>query len=519
MFAKTLKNEQVRIWIAVIASCLGVFMAVLDIAIANSSMKNIQATLSTGINETSWISTSYIIAEIVTIPMTGWLIHVFSLRKYLIVNATLFLIFSMACGFSQTLPQLVLARSLQGLSGGALIPSASALILMRIPAAQMNIAIALIGISVAFAPSIGPALGGWITANYGWQWSFYINLVPGIITIVTLFLFLPYEKANLKALRTGDWWGICAMAVGLGTLTYIFERGNETGWFDDPNIRTLSAICAVAIGLFIFIELRHKKPFVDLRLLGNKNFLIANIASLSFGVTSLGNFYLIPRYLQDMQGYDALQSGRTMIWGGLPQLLVLPILPFILKKISAKVLAIVGFGFVTISSYWLGALMSHDMVGSHFIDPMIVRAMAMATINTALSVMAFAGIKFEKIGSAAGLFNMMRNLGGSLCIGLTSTFLDHRYRLHFSRLTEHVSAETMVNNPSVAKMSALPLPQAVSEDSFALSTVFKLLNRESLIMAYADWYYASVAVGIVAIIALLWVDSKTTSYNQAAAGH
>src|SRR5712692_4383708 len=261
-----------KTWLAVIGSTLGAFLAVLNIQIVNSSLADIQGAIGAGIDDGGWISTSYLIAEIVVIPLSGWLAQVFSVRIYLLTNAILFLVFSAACALAQDLSQMIAMRAVQGFTGGVLIPMAFTLIITLLPKGKQPVGLALFALSATFAPAIGPTIGGYLTENWGWQFIFYVNLVPGMLMIGMLWYSLEAKPMKLSLLREGDWIGIITMAIGLSALQTVLEEGNKDDWFGSPFIVKLSVIAAVALTAFLWIELTAKKPLLNLRLLGRRNF-------------------------------------------------------------------------------------------------------------------------------------------------------------------------------------------------------------------------------------------------------
>src|ERR1700754_3874627 len=261
-----------KTWLAVVGATLGAFMAVLNIQIVNASLADIQGAIGAGIDDGGWISTSYLVAEIVVIPLSGWLAQVFSVRKYLLTNAALFLLFSAACDFAQDLPQMIALRAVQGFTGGVLIPMAFTLIITLLPKAKQPIGLALFAVSATFAPAIGPTIGGYLTENWGWQYIFYVNLVPGAVMIGMLWLSLEAKPMKLALLRQGDWPGIITMAIGLSALQTVLEEGNKDDWFGSAFIVRLSIIAVVALALFLWVELTSNRPLLNLRLLGRRNF-------------------------------------------------------------------------------------------------------------------------------------------------------------------------------------------------------------------------------------------------------
>src|SRR5712672_1389066 len=298
-----------KTWIAVIGATLGAFMAVLNIQIVNASLADIQGAIGAGIDDGGWISTSYLIAEIVVIPLSGWLAQVFSVRIYLLTNATLFLTFSVACALAQDLPQMIALRAVQGFTGGVLIPMAFTLIITLLPKAKQPIGLALFALSATFAPAIGPTIGGYLTENFGWQYIFYVNVVPGAIMVGMLWYALDAKPMKLSLLREGDWAGIITMAIGLSALQTVLEEGNKDDWFGSPFIVKLSVIAGLALTAFIAIELTTKKPLLNLRLLARRNFGFGVLANFLLGVALYGSVYVLPVYLSRIQGYNAEQIG------------------------------------------------------------------------------------------------------------------------------------------------------------------------------------------------------------------
>src|SRR6202048_4843772 len=309
-----------KTWLAVVGATLGAFLAVLNIQIVNASLADIQGAIGAGIDDGGWISTSYLIAEIVVIPLSGWLAQVFSIRVYLLTNAVLFLVFSAACALAQDLPQMIVLRAVQGFTGGVLIPMAFTLIITLLPKAEQSVGLALFALSATFAPAIGPTIGGYLTENWGWQFIFYVNLVPGAIMIGMLWFSLEAKPMKLSLLREGDWPGILTMAIGLSALQTVLEEGNKDDWFGSPFIVRLSVIAAVALTAFLWIELAAQKPLLNLRLLLRRNFGFGILANFLLGIALYGSVYILPVYLSRIQGYNAEQIGMVLAWTGLPQL-------------------------------------------------------------------------------------------------------------------------------------------------------------------------------------------------------
>ena len=307
------KKVSCRNWLALSGVMLGAFMAVLDIQITNSSLNDIAGALGSSVDEGSWISTAYLVAEIVAIGISGIMAEVFSLKRYLVFSAVGFLIFSVLCAFSSDLSQMILYRACQGITGGALIPLAFNVILTLLPPSKQPIGLALFGMTATFGPSIGPTIGGWLTDNYGWEWIFFINIVPGLLMIGIIWFCLDEDPMDLSLLRGLDYFGIITMAIGLGSFVYVLEEGERKDWFGNPIIVRFAWIAGIFITLFLIRELTAKNPFLKLAVLRHRNFTFASLVMTCLGFGLYGTVYLVPLYLTQVQHYSALEIGETLI--------------------------------------------------------------------------------------------------------------------------------------------------------------------------------------------------------------
>ena len=318
------------------ATLLGAFMAVLDIQITNASLNDITGALGATIDEGSWISTGYLVAEIVVIPLTGWLSQVFSIRRYLLVNASLFLLFSIACAFAANLPMMIIFRAGQGFTGGVLIPMAFTVILTKLPPAKQPIGLALFAITATFAPSVGPTIGGWLTDNLSWQYIFYLNIVPGILLIAGVAYAIAPKPMQLHLFKQGDWWGILTMAMGLSSLEFFLEEGNRKDWFGSQEIVRAAVVAAMTLPIFVVIQFTNKQPLLNLRLLGRRNFGLSMVVNLATGLGLYGSVFILPLFLAQVQGYNAMKIGETIMWSGIPQLFIIPFVPKLMKRLDLR---------------------------------------------------------------------------------------------------------------------------------------------------------------------------------------
>ncbi len=504
--APSAPTASLKTWIAVIGSTLGAFMAVLDIQIVNASLADIQGAIGAGIDDGGWIATSYLVAEIIVIPLSGWLAQVFSVRRYLLTNATLFLAFSVGCAFAHNLGQMIVLRAFQGFAGGVLIPMAFTVIITLLPKAKQPIGLALFAVSATFAPAIGPTIGGYLTENWGWQYIFYVNIVPSTLMLALLWFSLEGAPMRLGLLKQGDWPGIATMAIGLGALQTVLEEGNKDDWFGSDFIVRLSVIAAIALSLFIWIELTTARPLLNLRLLLRRNFGFGVLANFLMGVALYGSVFILPEYLARIQGYNSEQIGMVLAWTGLPQLVLIPLVPRLMKRFDARLVIAVGFALFAGSNF-LNIYMTTDYAADQLLLPNIIRAVGQALAFAPLSAVATAGIEKENAGSASALFNMMRNLGGAMGIAMLQTFLTKREQFHSNVLTPSVSLFTEATRARIQELTRYFLSHGVSDQGTALHkaivAIGNVVRKQAFVMAFSDTFYLLGAVLIVALIATL----------------
>lgn len=486
-----------RDWIAVMSVMLGAFMAVLDIQITNSSLKDIQGALSATLEEGSWISTSYLVAEIIMIPLTAWLVQLLSARRLAVWVSLGFLASSLLCSMAWNLESMIVFRAMQGFTGGALIPLAFTLTLIKLPEHHRAKGMAMFAMTATFAPSIGPTLGGWLTENWGWEYIFYINIPPGLIMIAGLMYGLEKKEAHWELLKSTDYAGIVTLGVGLGCLQVFLEEGHRKDWLESSLIVGLGSIALVSLITFVIIQFSRPNPLINLRILRNRNFGLSSIASLGMGVGLYGSIYLLPLYLAQIQNYNALQIGEVIMWMGVPQLFLIPLVPQLMKVISPKVLCALGFGLFGLASFGSGVL-NPDFAGSQFNHIQIIRALGQPMIMVTISLIATAYIQPQDAGSASSLFNILRNLGGAIGIALLATLLDARAKVYFDYLRESV----VPSNPAVAERLA-QLAERLGSDNAALGKLSEITHQQAMIMAYNDAFHfvgIGLAISMVAVL-------------------
>src|ERR1700722_13849557 len=501
-------------WAMVLGALLGAFMAVLNIQITNASLLYIEGGIGTGVDNGAWITTAYLIGEIIVIPLTDYLSRVFSFRRYLIVNTVLFLGFSISCAFAQNLGQMIVLRGLQGFSGGVLIPMAFTLVLTKLPRPQQPIGLALFALTATFGPAIGPTVGGYLTETYGWQYIFFVNLVPGAVMVIVLWLTLEREPMRLSLLAQGDWTGIGAMAIGLAALQTVLDEGNKDDWFDSVLIVRLALVAAVFLALFVWIELRSASPAVNLRLLGRRNFGFGTLANVLVGFALYGTVYILPQYLGQVFGYNAEQIGFVLAWTGLPQLVIIPFVPWLMGRVDARLIAMSGLCVFAVSCF-MNAYMSPDYAGDQLLVPNIVRSIGQAVVLTPLTAIAMAGIARASSAAASGVFNMLRNLGGAFGTAILATIVTKREQFHSNVIGSDVTLFRDSVRERLNDLTAYFVSHGVSDPATAQREAIVALGnsvrKQAMIMGYADTFTVLGVLLLLAAGLLLFTRRGQTS--------
>jgi DHA2 family multidrug resistance protein len=428
------------------------------------------------------------------------------MRIYRLVNSVVFLAFSVACAFAHTLGEMIVLRAFQGFTGGVLIPAAFTLIMTMLPRAKQPVGMAMFALSATFAPAIGPTIGGYLNENYGWQYIFYVNLAPGAVMIAMLFASLPKAPMQLGLLRQGDWAGILAMAIGLGALQTVLEEGNRDDWFGSDFIVRLSIVAAVALAAFLWIELTVKHPVINLRLLVRRNFGFGTAANFMLGAALYGSSFVLPLYLSQIQGYNAEQIGEVLAWTGIPQLVMIPLVPRLMRLVDTRVLIGLGFALFAASNF-MNIHMTADYAGEQLFWANIVRAIGQALVMTPLSAVASAGIEAENAGSASGLFNMTRNLGGAIGIAVLQTLITKREQFHSNVLMSSVSNFSEATRQRIADLTHYFLTHGIADAAVAqheaIVAIGRTVRHQAFVMSFGDVFFLLGAGLILSLLATL----------------
>jgi DHA2 family multidrug resistance protein len=484
--------------------CVGFFMATLDIQIVASSLKDIGGGLSASQDELSWVQTAYLIAEIMVIPMSGWLTRVFSTRWLFAGSAMGFTITSMMCGFAWDINSMILFRGLQGALGAAMIPTVFTSVFVLFPGRQRLLAATTVGTLASLAPTVGPVIGGWITSQWSWHWLFYLNLVPGIIVSVLVPKFVHLDEADVSLLKKGDYLGIVLMSTFLGCLEYVLEEGPRKNWFGDDGILFCTWISAICGFLFLVHAFTAKEPIVDLRALAVRNFGIGSLLSFLTGIGIFCSVFLTPVFLSRVRGFDSLQIGVAMLTVGGFQLFGTLCYSLASRVFDMRKLLMFGMALFCVSMY-LYSPMTNQWGWEELFIPQALRGFSQSFCIAPIVTMSLGSLPPSRLKSASGLFNLMRNLGGAIGIAVSSTMLNDRLNLHYERLDANVTVgrpvvESLLHQQA-ARLAAAG-GDALNGVSAGLSMLHSLMMREALVLTFADTFYAvavCLAVGLISV--------------------
>lgn len=492
-----------RAWVAVIGGLFGCFMAGMNVHVTSAALPEIRGSLGASFEEGSWISTAYLVAEIVMIPLTAWLVEVFSMRRVMWTGSFIFLLASIACSWAPNLEAMISIRVIQGAAGAVLIPLSFQLIITELPASKMAMGMALFSLANSVAQAAGPSIGGWLTDAYSWRWIFYLQLFPGVALLIAIAWSIDAKPMKLQLLRRGDWLGIAAMVVGLGGLQIVLEEGGRLDWFGSGFILGMSIIAGIALVVFAITQLYGNRAFINLRLLARYNFGVASIAMFIFGGATFGLVFLVPNYLSQLQGFSARDVGVSLIAYGLVQLVLAPLMPRLMAWTSAKFMVASGFLIMALGC-WLGASLNVDSADNVIIPSTVVRGIGQPFIMVALSVLAVAGLDKREAGSASAVFSMLRNLGGAIGTAGLTQIVATRERYHSERIHEHIT----VFSPALQERLNRTMDSWLPQQQQILEGLAATIRREAYLMAYSDAFYVACLALIGCALAALALRTR-----------
>ncbi|MBN8968813.1 MAG: DHA2 family efflux MFS transporter permease subunit [Rhizobiales bacterium] len=476
-----------RRMVAFVIMVFGMFMSILDIQIVSASLAEIQAGLSASANEVSWVQTSYLIAEVIAIPLSGFLSRAFGTRILFALSAAGFTAASFLCGLTSSIEQMILWRAVQGFLGAGMIPTVFASAYTIFPRSKFAVVTPVIGLVATLAPTIGPTIGGYITDAMSWHWLFFINVVPGIGITLGVWALVDFDKPDFDLLSRFDWWGLITMAGFLGAMEYVLEEGPQYEWLQDQSVAICAVICVVSGIGFFYRVLTADEPIVDIRAFTDRNFAIGSLFSFCVGMGLYGLTYLYPRYLAEVRGYSPIMIGETMFVSGAAMFLTAPLVGRLMNKVDPR--AMIGVGLVLFAAgAWLMTWVTKDYDFYELLWPQILRGVGIMLAMIPVNNIALGTLAPERMKNASGLFNLTRNLGGAVGLALINTVLDDRTDLHISRLHDAVN---WGNASAVELLNSLTQRfQGMGDASMmALKQLSLLVHRQAVVMGYADAFF------------------------------
>ncbi|MDP0927017.1 DHA2 family efflux MFS transporter permease subunit [Paracoccus onubensis] len=464
---------------------LGMFMAILDIQIVSASLSEIQAGLSASGDEIPWVQTAYLIAEVIMIPLSGYLSRMLSTRWVFFISSGGFTLMSLMCGLSGSIGEMILWRALQGFIGGAMIPIVFASAFTIFPRSKMHIVTPLIGLVATLAPTIGPTLGGYLTEYLSWHWLFFINVIPGIIVTVAAFLLIDFDEPDLSLFHRFDWWGFLGLALFLGALEYVLEEGSGDDWFADETIVMMTAVTLTGGFLFFWRAFTAKEPIVRLDAFADRNFAMGSLFSFGLGIGLYGLVYIFPVYLSGIREYNALQIGETMMVTGLAMFLTAPVAGRLSQTVDPRLMMGVGFAIFSFSC-WMMTRITADWDYWEIFLPQILRGISLMLCMVPVSNIALGMLPPDKVKNASGLFNLTRNLGGAVGLAIINTVLGNREDFHYARIAESVNGSNEAAQQTMVMLGDAYSSLGGGASAAALSTLTNLARREAMVMSLAD---------------------------------
>ena len=487
--------------IAFVGMVFGMFMAILDIQIVSASLAEIQAGLSASADEISWVQTAYLIAEVVMIPLSGFLGRMVSTRYLFAASAAGFTLMSVMCAQASSIEEMIVWRALQGFIGGGMIPSVFAAAFAIFPKNKQSIVSPIIGLVATLAPTIGPTIGGYLTDLFSWHWLFLVNVVPGILVTLSAWFLIDFDEPNYALFKTFDWTGLGGMAALLGGLEYVLEEGPSKDWFQDDNITMFFGIAALGGLIFFYRAFTAKTPIVDLKAFSNRNFASGCLASFTIGIGLYGLTYLYPVYLARVRGYTSLMIGETMFLTGIAMFLTAPVAGKLSAKLDPRILLGIGiFGFA-IGTY-LATGVTKDWGFDELFWPQIFRGVSLMFCMVPINTVALGTLPLDRLKNASGLFNLTRNLGGAVGLAAINTVLNDRMDLHLQRLRENIAWGRAIAEDTLANMT---LGMQALGDKAELAAIKKLslmVRREALVIAIGDVFLVMTFVFLAMLLVL-----------------
>lgn len=501
------EERTINKWLITITVMLPAIMEIIDTSVANVALPHMQGSLNAGTDEVTWVLTSYLVSNAVVLPMTGWLARIFGRKRFLMTCIVLFTLSSVLCGAAPNLGMLIFFRILQGAAGGALIPISQAILLETFPPQQHGIAMAIFGIGAMFGPIVGPALGGWITDQMNWRWIFYINIPVGLFATAMCALFIfdpPYLRQGMAKVLRIDYWGLALLTASMGSLQIVLDKGQQEDWFNSSFIIAFSIITIVSLVGLIWVELTHDQPIVNLRLFKSISYSAGNLIMFVVGFCLYSSIMLIPLFLQTLMGYSATDAGMVMAPGGVATLITMPFVGAMLQKRDGRKIVLVGLIIGAISMYLMHTLNLQASYWS-FVWPRIVLGIGLAMIFVPLTTVTLTGIQRTEMGNATGIFNLLRNIGGSVGIAIAATLLARLSQFYQTSLVAHATPYNPIFQTRFNELKQTLIAKGmatIQAEKTTLGLLYGLIRQQAATLAYNRIFFI-IGLAFLAIIPLL----------------
>lgn len=501
---------------------LPAIMEIIDTSVANVALPYMQGSLNAGTDEITWVLTSYLVSNAVVLPMTGWLSRVFGRKHFLMTCIVIFTLASLLCGAAPNLAALIVFRIIQGAAGGALIPISQAILMETFPPHQQGMAMAIFGVGAMFGPIVGPALGGWITDNMNWRWIFYINLPVGIIALIMGIFFIfdpPYFKRNNSTVKI-DYWGLFLLTSSMGCLQVVLDKGQQEDWFNSSFIIIFSVITVVSIISLIWVELTHEHPIINLRLFKNLSFSSGNLIMFVVGFCLYSSIMLIPLFLQTLMGYSATDAGMVMAPGGIATLLTMPIIGMLLQKHDGRKIVLLGLIIGAVSMFIMQRL---NLQSSYwdYVWPRIVLGVGLAMIFVPLTTVTLSSIERNEMGNATGMFNLLRNIGGSVGIAIAATMLGRLSQLYQTNLVTHITPYNQQWQIRFGEIKHGLIAKGINTsqtDQTVLGMMYGLVRKQAAVLSFNHIFFI-IGLAFLLIIPLLLLLKRPSHQSEPTLGH
>ncbi len=511
------RRSEVRKFVAFVAMVFGMFMAILDIQIVSASLAEIQAGLSASASEISWVQTAYLIAEVIMIPLSGFLSRLLSTRVLFTISAAGFTAASALAATATSIDQMIVYRAIQGFIGGGMIPSVFAAAFTIFPPSRRAIVSPVIGLVATLAPTIGPTVGGYLTQTLSWHWLFLINVVPGIMVSTAAWTLIDFDRPNMALLRKFDWWGLLGMATFLGALEYVLEEGPGNDWLQDPTVLVVAIAMVAGAVLFFSRVFTVEEPIVDLRAFGDVNFALGSVFSFTMGVGLYGLTYLYPLFLGRIRHYDSMMIGEALFVSGLAMFLTAPVSGILSNKLDPRAMMAIGFvGFG--AGTWQMSHLTADWDFYELLVPQVLRGVSLMLCMVPINNLALGTLPPDRLKNASGLFNLTRNLGGAVGLAVINTILNNRGAFHYERLAERLTAQNTDVTAWLEGVARNFGSHGIDGDTAAIAQLTAMVREQASLLSFVDVFTLLTAL-FVSLACLTLIMRKPPAAAGGGGGH